>query len=457
MTTGREVPRNRQINESDRSSDEPIFLPTVEACDAFNIARTNTAKVNKTTEDSIGFLQGKQFRTNIFANDAKSRDRKNPKLFLTGDVVTDPNNKKLTKNIIDEVCIEFIGNAPTKVQAKRKDGITVTEIEEKTVKEPYLIMNVAPSDTDWMSFSHDHEWESGGGILQQILTTVSSAVQVGADLMNVFQNVKGNINGTNDFKAGRISKPDFTSTYKGSSQTELTIPFVLFTPGGQIQDFIRDIYYPIMLLNFLSYPKRVDTIFPDDSEQSNINDSTGSQSQTKANQDPNSSGALTQAVNAINTVYPGFRYSILEPPSYIRVTHSSGLFRFPMCAITNFSYNYKGPWVNMNKEVVKMPEYSAFTRDATFMKRGFPCIAECKLAIRTVDPLYADDWATMFNLSDVVTVSRDTSSEGAIKTYRTNQQEEAKEYEEQLSSSRFGGGVRFASNVGVNIGFRGRL
>ena len=456
-----EVPYNRQISTDDTNTPNTLFLPTSEACDAFGIARNNSQKLSKTEEDSIGFLQGTQFRTNIFANDAKASESSN--IDLTDGAGADPQNKKLTKNIIDEVCLEFIGNAPTKVNQRQENGIVKTEIDQKPKKEPYLIINVAPSDTDWMSFSHDHEWESGGGVLQQILTGLNEFVQLGSDLMTSFTNIKNNINGSNDFAAGRISKPEFTSTYKASSPTEFTIPFVLFTPGGEIQDFIRDIYYPIMMFNYLSYPKRLNISKEqfDADRKSNLKGAQGSNSQVKSGGDNAGDSTIpTDAVglqNTINSVYPGFRYAILEPPSYVRVTHSSGLFRFPTCAITNFSYTYKGPWVNMNKDVVKMPEYSAFTKDSTFMQRGFPCIAECKMTFRSVDPLYADDWADMFNKSDVVNISNENSSEGAIKTYRENQIQQDQAFNEAIQNNRFGAGVRFASSVGVNIGFRGNL
>ncbi len=457
---------NRNISGNEGSK-KTLYYPTQEACDAFNITRTTLSKQNKTTEDSIGFLQGSQFKTNVFANDAKSI-RKNT--FKKTSTQTDPSNSFITKNILDEVCLEFIGNAPTTINYETKNGISIPKLEEQQTKEPYLIINIAPNSTEWMNFSHDHDWESGGGVLQGVLEMLSQVGQAASDFGTFLTNVEQNSNlgGNQNYQANKITKTEFTATYKGSSPTQLTIPFTLFTPGGEIQDFIRDIYYPIMILNFLSYPRRLKTLTPEETAEVNdkLRSSQGNNSSVRDggnNKGYAESGAdklnegMRSGTNFINQNLPGSRLSILEPPSYIRVTHSSGLFRFPACAITNFTYNYKAPWVSMNKDVVKMPEYSAFTKDSQFMKRGFPCIAECSLTIRSVDPLYADDWANMFNISDVVVVSKDKSSEGAIETYRKNQEEQDKSYNEAIENNRFGAGVRFSSNIGVNIGFRGSL
>lgn len=457
MANGK-IPYNRQISGDEQKEARNILLPTIEACDAFGIARTNESKQGLTSDDSIGFLTGSQFRTNIFANDAKAIDKESVNNI---EGLSDPSNANLKKNILDEVSLEFIGNAPTKVSQREENGLVLTSIDMKEKQDPYLTISVAPSDTDWMSFTHTHEWESGGGILQQILSTVSDFVQAGSDLITSFNNISSNVNGTNDFQAGRISRPDFTSTYKASSPTEFTIPFVLFTPGGRMQDFIRDIYYPIMLFNYLSYPKRLSMTKEefDEERRENIENATGSATKESGGDNDLTSKYATQVTDTMNSLMPGMRYAILEPPSYVRVTHSSGLFRFPMCAITSFDYQYKAPWISMTKEEVKMPEYSAFTKDTTFLKRGFPCIADCKITLRSVDPLYADDWAQMFNISDVVKVSNSDSSLDSVQTARKRDRpiQGEENYESQNTNNRFGSGVRFASNIGVNIGFRGKL
>ena len=85
-----------------------------------------------------------------------------------------------------------------------------------------------------------------------------------------------------------------------------------------------------------------------------------------------------------------FRVNIVDGPSYVSVTHNSGLFKFPRCAITSFDYQYKGPWVNASSDQNKMGQDAATAAKRSRMEVSYPTICECNLTIKVLEHIYAD-------------------------------------------------------------------
>lgn len=160
--------------------------------------------------------------------------------------------------------------------------------------------------------------------------------------------------------------------YKGTDKQSMSVDFNLFTKNN----FIQDIFRPLMFLTALSYPKR--------SLTSNFGNSikkmggavtqlgaqpgtVGSATSTVADTltalvkkfDPNYSAQ--QAADVVNKIqtnisslggFGPYRYFITKNPEYISVRHASGLFYYPLAVIQSVSYSFQGPWYNYAGDII---------------------------------------------------------------------------------------------------------
>jgi len=137
----------------------------------------------------------------------------------------------------------------------------------------------------------------------------------------------------------------------------------------------------------------------------------------KGSGDNADSGLQEKAVQFLSS-YPGMRVAISEPPSYIRVTHSSGFFQYNVCAITNFSYSFKGPWVkaySLVDDITKITNQQKQLLDLTI-----PMVAECEIEIKVIEKMYADDWISMFENSPLLKSKSDgTVSSGIVNVMKS--------------------------------------
>lgn len=413
-----------------------IILPTLQACKSFGICRTNNDIDAKSRPNTYGFIEGPQskalFSSENFDFATKFYDTFNYKPNF-GDT-KDPVHSNLEKGVMDEVILEFLQNKPTRITHREQNGKVIHTEYKDQVKNDIVIrtIRIAPSTTDWLNFSHDQEWGEQGGILQSVVKFLGGLAQSVESLMAGWHNIM-----SDQTRERRIVKTEFTHEWQGTKHITFDIPFVLFTAGGSIEAFRRDIFEPIMEINKLIYPKRFTSkelseleseIKQRQRQEQNPSNDPGYEEYLEREQraidagivnipeydeegEQKTSGeTMSDIMNLINLAVPGSRMAFLKPPSHVRVTHSSGLFRFARCAVTNFSYNYKGPWVktgNDDEWFNKMQsDYSAILGFPNFMSRGFPCIADCKLSIACLDPLYADDWSEIYSNSDIVNISK---------------------------------------------------
>jgi hypothetical protein len=362
-----------------------IYLPSIEACSAYGIPRVGTHP--RSTALRAPFLRGPQFEKIQIAN------------YNTAGAGSDDEQTR-----IDEIKLEFIGNQPYKLIFTPEGEIQKASFVGGKDDVSILDMLIAPNTTDWVNFTSKHEWEKPGGLITSLFESVTSLISAGNGILTKIANASQAGSGTN-LRTEQSIVLDQADAYKSSSSIEFTIPFLLWSAGATADEWIRDIYLPIMLLTAWSYPRRATSLSVEDTnkvltEASANSPAQGSESPTKDIQD------------AINKIYPGTRITILDPPSYIRVKHTSGLFTFNRCVISSFNFKYLDPWVKATTggNLNNMTE--------TLLKKSLPMRAECSLTLRSIEKLYADDWIAMYKqgLGDVggnpgkVTVNIEQSS-----------------------------------------------
>ena len=368
-----------------------LYVPSLDACKAFGIQRTGAKKIDPV---NLSFLKGPQF---------------------SGVKVMNPESSEPGDGAIDEVILEFIGNKPVTMKPRQDGNVVKMDIDPKEVKESLYTMRIAPSSTDWMKFGFSHEWGEGDGIMSKILDTVAGLLDSASGIINTVQNVAG------DTQPRRKITLDKQDTYNKTDKVSFKIPFILFSSGkgtesNPIDQWVKDVYAPLITITAWSHPKRVLSVVGNDKDGKPIDVRTGDNpnsvsTQVGANsaekkEDP---GLQEQALQLLSS-YPGMRVAISEPPSYVRVRHSSGFFEYNVCAITNFSYSFRGPWVKAHSlvdDLTKITDQQKQLLDLTI-----PMVAECELEIKVIEKMYADDWISMFENSPLLNTK---DSSGTVK------------------------------------------
>jgi len=221
------------------------------------------------------------------------------------------------------------------------------------------VFTIYPTNSDYLNFSHKHTYNDEDRVassINQVLGTVNTAdtlLSLGATVLGSSQ--RGQEQGVNSIVQRRIES---ISTYSGTAKQSITIDFVLFTKN----DFIRDVFRPIMFLTSLSYPKRTTS-----GNFANIGQAASKATQKAAlnagTPDSIRSLLLASGVKAEEagklldnlenkfSRYGGigpYRYYVSRRPEYMSIRHASGLFTFPLAYIDSVDYSFQGPWYNFN-------------------------------------------------------------------------------------------------------------
>lgn len=215
-----------------------LYCPSVDACNAFGIRRSGASTSDN---EKYKFLKGPQF------SGMKSYNYSGGK----------------PEGIIDEVTIEFIGNKPVVIKPNNQNGIVKMEIQNPKGDEKSLYtINIAPQTTDWLRFNFNHEWNEGEGIMSKVLDTVAGLLDSASGILNTAQNATGSENP----KPRRKITLDKQDTYAKTDKVSFKIPFILFSSGTDgsgnssldpIQQWINDVYKPLILITAWTHPKRV--------------------------------------------------------------------------------------------------------------------------------------------------------------------------------------------------------
>jgi hypothetical protein len=383
------------------------FLPTPEACSDVGLKRFPTkysgsspANSNREASSSIG-VQYKKFGDTSQAQslmNLKTHDLFNPR----------------------DIVIQVLTNQPFKTTTEKgANGSIISKYSYGTnadgsstsPPEPLYEIHISPTQPDdgaiGVEIEHVHNWDKNPSIFDQILDGASKIIGGIDDTRTKFENLAKGASGiTGPFEATPNRRRDFVETYQYTEKQSITIPFVLFTAGGE-ENFIRDIYDPIMLLTQISYPKRDNTttpgingalnsfgksmnIIPQTPTGVNGTDSQGQPPKGQSDMD------IEAKMSAIN---PGFRVFVSKPPAYVNVFHNGGLFSYKNCYITKFRYKFRVSIDGSGPSLKNSLGQGQTITEASLSNANiaYPAIAECELQLKTSEPLFSDDFIVLQN------------------------------------------------------------
>jgi hypothetical protein len=352
-------------------------------------------------------------------------------------------------------------NPPATKAVQSQDGTLVTNVVQDQGTNLLGTFTVYPNNSDWLNLAHNHSWGSDNlSKIANMADSVLGVVDTVQALTSLFNNVGDSFTAGSEqsFAQGINRRIDTIDTYQSTDKLEITIPFVLFTKSG----FLEDIYRPLMLLTAMTYPKRllggniatdiknsigqlekITKSLPEGVFRSNalnlLDKAKENFPDAKINEIENKAGRLGG--------YGPLRYFVTKRPEYMSMRHASGIIYFPMCFIKNIKYEFKGPWYNYDgkpfnnfstsgqlekvvgssisrglqtwgaalddiKKIFSLPTESsnssngysanpkldAAVNDPSLKQiAAYPSIAECSITVRNALPFFRDDWMQMFN------------------------------------------------------------
>ena len=290
-----------------------------------------------------------------------------------------------------DIVIEVLTNRPYTISTKTEGGITKSIYDYgKDVPESEYEIHISPCSENGfeLDINHNHTWGASASIFDKILKAGVELIGNVDDFITKVKNV-----GTRDaYKAVPNRRVDVAETYEFSEKPSIIIPFVLFTAGGE-ENFLRDVYGPIMTLTKISYPKRSTSLGDTDKAIAGTF-GIGEGKDAQGNDIGKDDESIMNAINAIN---PGFRTFVADPPSYVNVSHNGGLFSYKNCYISKFSYKYKH-WVDGDSPSIKKSggaDASITDFKSLNANIGYPLIAECSLEIKSTEPIFSDDFVAL--------------------------------------------------------------
>jgi hypothetical protein len=364
-----------------------IYLPTIEACDFFKVPRLPKGYSSNSPSPAsyqVG-ADGPQFST--FGSSAYIDSLKNLKV--------PPVNTR-------DVILEVLSNSPYTIKTETKNGITTSVYEYGGANiTPLYRLSIAPTNPDGSPFnlelSHEHNWGTQSDIFSSILRGAAQIIGGADDFIQKIKNVGAATGNMSDgFKQLPNRRFDLAETYSSTTKQTIDIPFSLFTPGGEGQsgqeNFLRDILDPITLITSFSYPKR--------SNQLGQGALSGSIDNFIKENPLNGQDNAQDLINSLN---PGFRVFVSDPPSYVNIYHQGGLFSYKNCYIQKFSYTFRN-FVDGSGSQIKDIETNPGDGLAGILKSistnanlAYPVIADCHLVVTATEPLFSDDFIALSN------------------------------------------------------------
>jgi hypothetical protein len=214
---------------------------------------------------------------------------------------------------------------------------------------------------DWLNQKHTHQWESGErDTFAQLFQTIGDFATSTESILSLARGgfeaaSTGSLKGNEKFGSVYNRQIDVLDYYKKTDHSPISLTFNLFTRNN----FLNDVFRPIMFLTAIGYPKRsmkgnVGKLF--DSNMKAISDlaaqypdSTVAKYIKEGAEKLKGLGEMVDEGEKKLAEFGGlgpYRYFISKRPEYLTIRHASGLFYYPVAYISEFSYTFKGPWYN---------------------------------------------------------------------------------------------------------------
>jgi hypothetical protein len=433
-----------------------IYLPTKESCEAYGVPRIPTKigngfpingdEIHSNENGTFDFINGQQFQKsstprrkgrmtttkNSIKNPADEYEKDNRWIFdilkdrrddsFSKDETNGENFKFTNSNLkiaSNEIIVEVLTNRPYTITPEYgQDGLyravyksgqidsSGTNYNAKSFDGPdetVAVFRILPEGDEFLKFNHEHDWGEPDGILKKV---ISAGVEAGKKLSRGATTIDRS---TGNFIPEQQYNIDINNKYQSSRKPSLKFKFVLFTKNN----FINDIFLPIMTLCYYSSPSRT----PDVGENVRrfLNDLMVSQKEAakdnnellrEIQQTEQDLRRQNSDINAINSLTPGVRFLVTDPPPFFRVWHSSGLFFYPRMSLNEVKYSFKKPFYNFTgigasndypQEGQTNPGFfcEILKNNKVFEEYSFPISAEVELSFEGIDPLFFDDFASL--------------------------------------------------------------
>lgn len=430
-----------------------IFLPTENACRSYGVPRypnkingENAGFYSELKKDgTYDFINGLQFTGSNPQTKANSnsklernylrestwimdylRERTSSDFEQKGSEATSSNYETLGFAYgTNEIIVEVLTNKPYRVKNERgPDGnvrsVYVTDGNDtKPVPGPedtVAVFRILPEGEDFLKFNHSHDWgtEGVGSMIKDMIGGAAEFGQKISRAANTIGRAGGELNPQQSFKA------DFASRYESAEKPTLKFDFVLFTKNN----FIKDIFEPIMLLNYYAAPSRSNSVTDEvrsllsamaEADAEAAREDAGWRERLNIKRELKEKQEAIEEedfdINQLNKQFPGFRLLVTEPPPFFRVWHSSGLFVYPRMSLNNISYTFNKPFYNkMSGEVDPEDDPNAggdeigffgnLIKNIDFTDYAFPVSANVTLEFECIDPLFYDDFVSQFSRAE---------------------------------------------------------
>jgi hypothetical protein len=345
--TKRSKPPKRTVSE--------VYFPTIESCWDYGFVRNAPLLPVIGSLLPYSFLRGVQFDTKIFKLwEFVEILKKNGSSFLYGSnsrneiklVIREMEKTRILKEVIAKInttlvpVLTFLGvpvGANPFAVAPVPDSVSIEEAINFAYGDT---INIACDGDNSLQFQVQNNWGGGEDILTRILQGGAEIVKNISEVWRTGQNLANPK--SDDF----ATVPFSPKRFKGSEFGDLTITFTLFTRNN----FIRDIYKPLIYLKSLCVPSRFgdkeagDMLVDDVDEIINAYKEKEKEAKDKAQAQTEGSKTQEQLKDWAKGIL-NQRLKVVTPPPTFRLEHTSGLFFMNNAAIKSFSFQPEGAWV----------------------------------------------------------------------------------------------------------------
>jgi hypothetical protein len=291
---------------------------------------------------------------------------------------------------MNEVVMEAFEYSPVKITTEdRGGGLVQTKLtygggsaSSMTVLQKFRIL--LNSDEDITVKYGTHKWDDSPasmfqGIYDVINDTAAAAAMVGTAVTNAAARFGAN----QEFKPDTIQRVDYQKIYKNTDYPSFDINFTLFTADN----YIEDIFTPLMTLIAYTYPKRITPQTNDKGKDSSLLGQAADTGQAVSQASAKAANDLTEAL-ALSA-----RQYTLKPPCLFNVYHQSGLYSYTNCMCNNMSVKYEGPWYNTSYE--EQVAFDGLNKGVKMnvSRRSFPSIAKVNMSFETSERITRDDFS----------------------------------------------------------------
>jgi hypothetical protein len=383
------------------------YIPTVEACWDYGIARNAPLLPFVGSMLPYNFLRGVQFDTKIFKLwEFVAAGGQNLKGLVTG--LAARNEILMIKNenpTIDAVQKHFNIVAPVINMSSDSSAVIsntqLTALSEDIKKKINFLIGdqlciAVDGDSDFTA-KITNKWGGGEDILTQ-------AIQGVAEIAKNLTEAGRTISGIMD-ENGVAGVPFSPMRYQGTDFGTITINFTLFTRNH----YIRDIHLPLTLLKSYCIPSKsgwsedvIKSKLDVTAIQSYLRGLTGKELEAKRAQ------LTADTLKAIAGFAAG-RFKILKTPPTFTVQHNARLFFMKKGVITDFTFKPEGPWVRMEYDglfgkifgglspsvgtALDRLLQDVYVKFPNYPEMCYPTRVKCSMTLKETDFITLEDYA----------------------------------------------------------------